>query len=108
MNKRITINFTIPLSDKEWAGPCIIFDQWIPETESDAIVVNYGDKEVRLYIDKSCVSSLRDVTDKLISSWRNISVSKLIVEVILSGVEDEFLNFIYEEREKVQRKFTTA
>lgn len=103
MNKKLTINFTIPLSDSEWTDPCILFDQWIPENLSDAIFVNHGDKEVRIYVDKSCVSSLHDVTDELIPSWRNISVSKLKVDIVLNDLDDEFLNFIYEERESPKK-----
>jgi hypothetical protein len=99
MSRNLTVNFTIPLSDEDWAGPCFIFEQWIPENESDVIVVNHEGKEVRIYADKSCVSSLNEVTDDLISRWQNISVSKLKIEVVLNDIEDELLDFMYAERE---------
>jgi hypothetical protein len=99
MSKNITISFTISLSDEAWGGPSIIFHQWIPENDSDVIVVNDNSKEVRIYIDKSCVSKLGEVTDELISSWVNISVSKLKIEVILEDISDDLANFIYDERD---------
>lgn len=99
MNKNITISFTIPLSDEEWAGPSICFYRWIPEKDSDVIVINNDNSKISIYIDKKCVSSLHEVTDERINSWANISVSKLKVEVLLNNIEADVANFIYDERE---------
>ncbi|NWF37279.1 hypothetical protein [Mariprofundus sp. KV] len=99
MSKVITISLTIPLSNEGWGGPCVTFYKWIPEDASDAIVVGEGSKEVSINIDKSCVSNLGEVTDELISSWANISVSKLNIEVTLKDVDDDLSRFIYDERE---------
>lgn len=99
MSKILTISLTVPLSDEDWGGPCITFYQWIPEDLHDAIVVADGSRKVSITVDKSCVSSLGEVTDELIKSWVNISVSKFKIEVELKGIDDELLGFIYNERE---------
>ncbi len=100
MKKRITIRFTIPLSDTEWGGPSIIFYQWIPERDPEVLTItNSNNRSIRVCIDRTCVCSLHEVTDERINSWVNISVSKLKVEVVLNNIEDDLAKFIYEERE---------
>jgi len=100
MSKVVTISLTIPLSNEDWGGPCIIFYQWIPEDITEAIIFSENSNEVLISIDKSCVSNLREVTDEVISEWVNISVSKLNINVILKDVDDDLSQFIYDERER--------
>jgi hypothetical protein len=98
MKKTITVSFTIPLNKEEWAGPSIIFSRWIPVSDSDVIVINSETNLVKIYFDKSCVSSLREITDKYISSWVNIAISKVKVEIEINDVEGDLVEFIYQER----------
>ncbi|WP_078082935.1 hypothetical protein [Microbulbifer mangrovi] len=97
MGKTINIRFVVPLSDEEWGGPSIHFFKWIPEDLSDAIVINDGSKNVSISIDKSCVTSLHELTEERISNWVNILVSKLIVNVEVVDVDDDFAAFIFNE-----------
>lgn len=99
MTKNITISFTIPLSDIDWGGPSIIFYQWLPENDSEVISLQDDSKEIKVFIDKSCVSNLGEVTDELIKSWVNITVTKFKVEVTLKNIQEDLANFIYDERE---------
>lgn len=99
MSKAINISLVIPLSDEDWGGPYITFYKWIPEDLSDAIVLSKNSKEISISIDKSCVSTLREVTDELISNWVNVSVAKINVEVVVKDVDEDLVGFIFDERE---------
>src|SRR3989304_7478652 len=99
MNKKLTIHFTIPVSEEEWGGHSITFYKWIPESDTETILLNIDDRTIKVSVDKACVSHHGEVNDELINSWVNISVTKLYIEVELHKVDSNLVAFIYDERE---------
>jgi hypothetical protein len=74
-NHYVILALDIPLSDDEFLGENLYFNKWIP-TEKNSIYIEDDLYILKLWIDKTCISSLSDKTDDEISQWTNISVSK--------------------------------
>lgn len=81
MDHSLTVNFAIPLSDRDWGGPCITFSHWIPNGRAYQIERERDGLLTRVWLDRSCIQSLHDLTDDYVSSWANITVGKVYVEV---------------------------
>lgn len=104
MTQSLTIAYEIPLSDEEWAGPCVTFYRWLPNGKSEALVRERDDYTTRLWIEKNCVASLSEVDDTEISRWVNITVKKVYVEVLVRNVDDNLVRFIHDERDHPRGK----
>ncbi|WP_250124929.1 hypothetical protein [Chroococcidiopsis sp. CCMEE 29] len=99
MTKSLTIHHEITVSDEEWLGPFITFNQWLPNEELEALIRERDNYIARLWIGRDCVASLEELEDNYISRWVNIRVRKVYVEVVVCNISEELAKFIYDERE---------
>lgn len=74
------------------------FDQWIPEGDGAAITVVRGGTRLSVSINRDCIDSMREeITDELLSSWMNIRVAALSVEVVVADIPAELGMFIVDK-----------
>ncbi len=104
LKKKITLSFEIPLSDDNFSGSHLYFNQWIP-TKEHSILMKEEEYTLKIWADKDCTSSILHKTDEEISKWSNISVYKLKVEVIIENIDQELATFIYNERSRGRQEY---
>jgi len=95
MSQNLLGHHTIPVSDEERGGLNVTFYKWIPESDDAALIRRVGNLTSRLWLDRSCVSSLTKINDEDLSRWVNIQVSKVFVDVAVTSVPDDLAQFIY-------------
>lgn len=96
VSKTLIIRHTIPISEN---GPCVILNQWIPKGEKEALTRTRSNLTARLWLDRECILSLQEIGDEDLSTWENIKVGKVYVDVIVRDVSVDLASFIYDERE---------
>jgi hypothetical protein len=101
----VILALDIPLSDDEFLGENLYFNKWIP-TEKNSIYIEDDLYILKLWIDKTCISSLSDKTDDEISQWTNISVSKFKIEVKIKNINKKLIDFIYHQRNHRKPEYT--
>jgi hypothetical protein len=92
------IKFLIPLSDTEPLGETIIFQQWLPNAEADALTKEEGDYSGRLWIDRECLGHW--IAPEDIARYQNIQVARVHIEIQVKNVSEKLLQFIVDERDR--------
>jgi hypothetical protein len=100
MSDTLIVRFTIPVGENEFAGSCITFQKWIPDGKTFCLIRTRGDIKSEIWLDRSCVSCLQEITDELISSWLNIQISKLFVDISFSDLPTKLIQFLREKGQK--------
>jgi hypothetical protein len=91
----ILVNCRVPVRGPHEDSP-LLFRQWIPRGNHDALEVEEGGFSVKLWIDESCLHPREPKTDELLAKRLNIAVSSVLVNVTARDVGSELASFIRE------------
>src|SRR5438067_1141298 len=94
MSERVFVLLEIPFVGGDGQPDSIAFDRWLPLMESDAIVVNEGDRSLTLRFTPSCSHSPELCRADNLPRWGNASVRKVIAEAWLAIVSEEVIQGI--------------
>jgi|SRR5271166_2971886 len=92
------IRFLIPLSDTEPFAGTIVFQQWLPSAEVDALIKEEGDYSGRLWIDPECLQWPMAADE--VAGFQNIQVAKVHIEIQVKNVSVKLWQFIVDERDR--------
>ena len=99
MSKEILVKMQLPDFLDPDEPRSLIFSQWLPLAEDEALQIDYDNIRIRLWFDLSCVDSLEGQTEETIKNWLNVSVTRINVDVLVKDVADDLAIFIYEVRD---------
>nr|WP_136252755.1 hypothetical protein [Ningiella ruwaisensis] len=94
MSATLTIKYEMRLHSEYDLGPSLHFNRWIPDSEDHAIIIVSDSTTVIVRIDKSCITEIGDITDEIISKSLGLQVGKMIIEVIIDGINKKLADFI--------------
>ena len=91
------IRLLVPLSDQQ-LGETIVFQQWLPNAEADALTKEEGDYSGRLWIDRECLGHW--IAPEDVTRHQNIQVAKVHIEIQVKNISGKFLQFVVDERDR--------
>jgi hypothetical protein len=89
----LRIHHRVALKSSSGGEGTLVFKCWLPGPENPIAFELYA-MRVAVTVDKSCVDAFEEVTDELISRWGNIRVRSVLIDVIVSDVDDDMCDFI--------------
>lgn len=97
MSKDLLVRMDVPIPTQSIVPhPGLIFNRWLPIEREEALILDEKSFETKLWFDMTCLDQgFRQFIGEQLSTWANVTVARVFVDVTAKNISDELIEFIF-------------
>lgn len=102
MSKDILVRLEAPFLPKSHGlSSNILFNQWLPMTNEESILIIDKEFDVKIWFDKTCIYNLRDEPIEELLKRTDIRVNKVFIDVTIKNTSEDLIAYMIADSVKI-------